>query len=231
MARFFNNYSRTIDSPQRAAALLAVLALHVGAVVALAQYQPAREAMSQLRTVMISLITPPKLEPPQDLPKPKPIVKQPIRKIELLRPQPILAITEPTPVPARFEAPPPPPTPALPPAPVAVASAPAPAPVAAAPAPAPVIPPNFNADYLDNAAPSYPALSRRMGEEGRVVLRVFVNQQGLPTQVELRTSSGFSRLDSVALETVRQWKFVPARRGEQPIGAWVLVPISFSLRS
>lgn len=230
MARLFNNF-HTIDSPQHATALLAVLALHVGAVVALAQYQPAREAMSQLRTVMISLITPPKLEPPQDLPKPKPIVKQPIRKIEPLHPQPILAITEPTPVPARFEAPSPPPTPAPPPAPVAVASAPAPAPVAAAPVPAPVIPPNFNADYLDNAAPSYPALSRRMGEEGRVVLRVFVNQQGLPTQVELRTSSGFSRLDSVALETVRQWKFVPARRGEQPIGAWVLVPISFSLRS
>lgn len=222
MARLFNNYSRTIDSPQRAAALLPVLALHIGAVVALAQYQPAREAMSQIRTVMVSLITPPKLDPPQDLPKPKPkpVVKQPIRKIEPLHPQPILAITEPTPVPARFEAPPPPPTPAPP-----------PAPVAAAPAPAPVIPPNFNADYLNNPAPSYPALSRRMGEEGKVVLRVFVNQQGLPTQVELRTSSGFSRLDSVALEKVRQWKFMPARRGEQAIGAWVLVPISFSLRS
>ncbi len=212
MARLFNN-SRTIDSPQRAAALSAVLALHVGAVAALAQYQPAREAMSQLRTVMVSLIT-----PPQELPRPKPVVKQPIRKIEPLPPQPILAITEPTPVPARFEAPPPPP-------------APPPAPVAAAPAPAPVILPNFNADYLKNPAPHYPALSRRMGEEGRVVLRVFVNQQGVPTQVELRTSSGFSRLDSVALETVRQWKFIPARRGEQPISAWVLVPISFSLRS
>ncbi|MBI4194288.1 MAG: TonB family protein [Betaproteobacteria bacterium] len=210
MARLFNN-SRTIDS---AAALSAVLALHVGAVIGLAQYQPAREAMSQLRTVMVSLIT-----PPQEAPRPKPVVKQPIRKIEPLPPQPILAITEPTPVPARFEAPPTSEAKVTPP----------PAPVAAAPAP--VIPPSFNADYLQNPAPHYPALSRRMGEEGRVVLRVFVNQQGLPTQVELRTSSGFSRLDNVALETVRQWKFMPARRGEQPIGAWVLVPISFSLRS
>jgi len=43
MARLFNN-SRTIDSPQRAAALSVVLALHVGAVVALAQYQPVRVA-------------------------------------------------------------------------------------------------------------------------------------------------------------------------------------------
>ena len=221
MARLFNN-SRTIDSPQRTAALSVVLALHVGAVVALAQYQPAREAMSQLRTVMVSLIAPPKLEPPQERPRPKPVVKQPIRKIEPLPPQPILAITEPTPVPARFEAPAPPPTPAMPAAPVATAPA---------PAPAPVIPPNFNADYLKNPAPPYPALSRRMGEEGRVVLRVFVDQTGLPARVELKTSSGFSRLDHVALETVRQWKFMPARRGEQLIGAWVLVPISFSLRS
>jgi protein TonB len=70
-----------------------------------------------------------------------------------------------------------------------------------------------------------------MGEEGKVVLRVFVNEEGLPAKVELRTPSGFSRLDSVALETVRQWKFVPARRGDQAVAAWVLVPISFSLRS
>ncbi|MBI3374820.1 MAG: energy transducer TonB [Betaproteobacteria bacterium] len=199
---------------------MAVLALHLGAVVALAQYQPARGAMSHLPAVMVSLITPPKLEQPQDLPKPMPVVKQPIRKIEPLPPQPILATTEPTPVPARFDAPAPAPTPAAP-----------PAPVAAAPPPAPAIPPNFTADYLNNPAPSYPALSRRMGEEGKVVLRVFVNQQGLPTQVQIRTSSGFSRLDDISLETVKQWKFMPARRGEQPIGAWVLVPISFSLGS
>ena len=70
-----------------------------------------------------------------------------------------------------------------------------------------------------------------MGEEGRVILRVLVNERGLPDDVQLRTSSGFSRLDSVALETVRQWKFVPARRGDTPVSAWVLVPISFSLRS
>ena len=94
-----------------------------------------------------------------------------------------------------------------------------------------MVPPRFNADYLNNPAPAYPPLSRRMGEEGRVVLRVLVNEHGLPGDVQLRTSSGFNRLDTVALETVRQWKFVPARRGDTPVSAWVLVPISFSLRS
>jgi protein TonB len=94
-----------------------------------------------------------------------------------------------------------------------------------------VVPPQFNADYLNNPAPQYPALSRRLGEEGRVVLRVLVDERGLPARVELRSSSGHERLDAVALNTVRRWKFAPARRGDQAVSAWVLVPISFSLRS
>jgi len=62
-------------------------------------------------------------------------------------------------------------------------------------------------------------------------LRVFVDVRGFPARIELRTSSGYERLDHIALETVRQWKFVPARRGDEAVSAWVLVPISFSLRS
>jgi protein TonB len=69
-----------------------------------------------------------------------------------------------------------------------------------------------------------------MNEQGRVVLRVLVNADGLAERVELRTSSGSSRLDQSALETVRSWKFVPARQGANPVAAWVLVPISFSLQ-
>ena len=70
-----------------------------------------------------------------------------------------------------------------------------------------------------------------MREQGRVVLRVLVSRAGSPAQVELRASSGFARLDESALETVRGWKFVPARRGEEPVEAWVLIPISFRLES
>ncbi|MBX9811610.1 MAG: energy transducer TonB [Burkholderiales bacterium] len=195
----------------------AAVGLHVLAVILLLQYTPVRSALNQAAPIMVSLLQSPKIEQPKEPPKPKPVAKQPARKIE---PRPLLAVSEPVPTPSPMVAPPPPPPQ---PGPVPVAIAP--------PAPASVIPPNFNADYLNNPAPPYPALSRRMGEEGKVVLRVFVNPQGLPAQVELRTSSGFSRLDNVALETVRQWKFVPARRGEQSVGAWVLVPISFSLRS
>ena len=102
---------------------------------------------------------------------------------------------------------------------------------ASAAAPATLTPPRFDANYLDNPAPAYPALSRRLGEEGRVSLRVFVGADGLPAKIELHLSSGYSRLDSVALETVRRWRFDPARLGDERVGAWVVVPISFSLRS
>ena len=105
--------------------------------------------------------------------------------------------------------------------------------LAAAPTVAPVAltAPRFDAHYLDNPAPVYPALSRRVGEEGRVLLRVFVGADGLPSKIEMHQSSGYSRLDSVAMETVQRWRFVPARLGDERMGAWVVVPISFSLRS
>ncbi|HKO87513.1 MAG TPA: energy transducer TonB, partial [Burkholderiales bacterium] len=90
--------------------------------------------------------------------------------------------------------------------------------------------PRFNADYLQNPRPPYPSISRRMREEGTVMLRVFVSASGAPDKVELNKSSGFTRLDQSALETVQQrWKFTPARQGDTPTGAWVLIPISFSL--
>lgn len=90
--------------------------------------------------------------------------------------------------------------------------------------------PRFHADYLDNPPPAYPTVSRRLGEYGRVLLRVRVSAGGEPIQVLLRESSGHARLDERAVETVRKWKFVPARQGGQLVEAWVIVPIQFSLK-
>lgn len=89
----------------------------------------------------------------------------------------------------------------------------------------------FDASYLKNPAPAYPAMSRRLGEEGRVVLRVFVDTEGKPEKVELKSSSGFPRLDQSAEDAVRRWKFVPAKRGDETVATWVAVPIAFNLRS
>jgi protein TonB len=90
---------------------------------------------------------------------------------------------------------------------------------------------NFDADYLRNPKPPYPPLSRRMREEGRVVLRVLVTAEGAASDVEVRASSGSARLDESALRTVKRWKFIPARRGHAPVQSWVLVPVIFKLES
>ncbi|WP_412479429.1 energy transducer TonB [Azonexus sp. IMCC34839] len=97
------------------------------------------------------------------------------------------------------------------------------------PASEPVSQARFDADYLKNPAPLYPPLSRRMGEEGKVILRVTVNAQGTADNVEIKTSSGSSRLDDSAQKTVRTWKFIPAKRGDTAIQSVVLVPIIFKL--
>jgi periplasmic protein TonB len=91
-------------------------------------------------------------------------------------------------------------------------------------------PPKFDADYLNNPAPYYPPLSRRVGEQGRVLLRVFVDASGNPDVVEIKHSCGFPRLDLAAVEAVRKWRFSAARQGQQTVAAWVLVPITFSLK-
>lgn len=89
--------------------------------------------------------------------------------------------------------------------------------------------PALNAAYLRNPPPRYPQAARRNGDEGTVLLRVLVNPDGTPVQVELDRSSGSSPLDSAAVDAVRNWRFVPARRGAQNVEGWVRVPIVFRL--
>lgn len=92
-----------------------------------------------------------------------------------------------------------------------------------------ITPPTFNAAYLRNPAPRYPLVARRNGEQGTVTLRVLVLRDGVPASVSVERTSGSGRLDNAALETVKSWRFVPARRGDTPVEAWVLVPIVFRL--
>lgn len=96
-------------------------------------------------------------------------------------------------------------------------------------APPALEPARFDADYLNNPAPAYPMLSRRQGETGKVLLLVQVSAHGSAAQVEIKQGSGFPRLDQAALNAVRQWRFVPARRGDTAVAASVVVPITFRL--
>lgn len=95
--------------------------------------------------------------------------------------------------------------------------------------PLPVMPPRSDAEHLNNPTPAYPALSRRLREEGRVLLDVYILRDGSVGQIKLKHSSGFPRLDEVAIEAVRGWRFLPARRGDEPIPYWYVQPLDFRL--
>lgn len=114
---------------------------------------------------------------------------------------------------------------------VETARAPAAAAVAAPRAEPALTPPVFNAAYLRNPPPRYPLTARRNGDEGTVMLRVLVTTEGAAARVELDRTSGSASLDGAALEAVRNWRFVPARRGSQNVEDWVRVPVVFRLES
>lgn len=90
-------------------------------------------------------------------------------------------------------------------------------------------PANFNANYLHNPVPEYPAFARKQRWQGKVTMKVHVMPTGLPAEVELQAGSGHDILDESAMETVRRWRFVPATKGGKAVASWVVVPLEFSL--
>jgi len=90
-------------------------------------------------------------------------------------------------------------------------------------------PPRFGAAYLNNPPPSYPAAARKLGIEGTVMLKVLVSREGKALEIEVVQSAG-EILDKSAAEAVKNWRFVPARRGDSAVDEWVQVPLAFRLK-
>lgn len=79
--------------------------------------------------------------------------------------------------------------------------------------------------------PTYPPALRRRGIEGTVTVRAEISSGGECLRAELKKSSGSDMLDEAALEAVKKWRFIPAKRGGLAVDAWVEVPITFKLRN
>lgn len=204
------------SSSQRSGLLGIVIGAHVGVLL----------LVMAAKTVMPQIIEMPLIVDllPAEAPKPPPLKPLPVVKPEPVRQKPAPAPKASTPP---IEA-----TTSNVPAPAAPVAAPPetkPAPPAPAAEPVAISEARFDADYLRNPSPAYPPLSRRLGEEGKVLLRVSVTPQGTADAIEIRTSSGSARLDEAAQKTVRSWRFIPAKRGETAVQSWVLVPIIFKL--
>ena len=83
--------------------------------------------------------------------------------------------------------------------------------------------------YADNPKPAYPREAREKRYEGEVLLRVEVLSNGRVGQIEVRRSSGYDVLDQSAFAAVKQWRFIPAMKGDAAIPFWVNIPIRFRL--
>jgi protein TonB len=225
----------------RPSALAVAIALH-GALIAFVVSGALEKPHTEVEPppVIVQLLTPEpplKLEPPTpEPPKPKPQPPKP----EPVKPQP-------RPEPPRPEQPKPEPAkPEVRPEPVkieapATAVAPAPTPVAPPAPPAPPPPPapsvakpsartevSISASYAAaNRKPEYPKMSLRLGEQGTVVLTVMVKSDGSAGDVEVKSTSGFTRLDRAAADAVKTWRFNPATIDGKAVDKSYEVPITF----
>lgn len=90
--------------------------------------------------------------------------------------------------------------------------------------------PHVDAHFMqNNPKPDYPRLSQTLGEKGRVLLEVYILSNGDVGDIRIKSSSGFARLDQAALKAVRQWRYIPAIKGNKPIDFWYVQPIDFVL--
>ena len=227
MSAIFPVTAKRLPISRNAAIVVAVLALHIGFLWALqtglfiraVELVVPAEILAQIVEPSVPKVAePPSVKRPEQPPQQprKQAVKTPVAAAPRL-----LAVTEAAP------------SPNVPSAEIIQqpAAPPSPAPASAPPAPAPaaVQLPSSDADYLQNPKPNYPALSRRLGEQGKVTVRVLIGADGQPKKVELKQSSGSDRLDQSALATVMKWRYVPGKRGGVAEDMWFNVPLNFVL--
>ena len=214
------NRKISIEQWSKLSGLAMVLALHGVLLYAAMSYKlipPPQEAV----TLFVNLINPPKkVEPPPEPPKPPPkkvtlvkpqLVLQPKPEPVLVSNAPVVAVNEPV-------APPPPvvPVPLVPDEPPAK--------------PATVtLSSELSVSCPQRAMPNYPAASRRLNEQGLVVLRVELDETGHITAARVEASSGYRRLDEAGLAIVKTWHCNAATREGKAVRALALQPFDFIL--
>lgn len=191
-----------------------------------APHVPTPAALTTAQPVQwLTLLSLPAAAQPSPPSPPAPSKPQAVLPPEAVDAQP--TVLAPAPAPSA-NTPPPVPAPALALAPPAPAAAPA---QAAQPASATTLvqAPSAQSSPHHNPRPLYPAASKRWGEQGEVLLKVWVGTDGRVSQGSVERSSGHRRLDDAALNTVLRWRFAPGTAAGVPQAMWVDVPIHFVL--
>ena len=88
---------------------------------------------------------------------------------------------------------------------------------------------SYKIGSIKNPHPPYPIVARKKGLQGKLILKVSINNDGSVKSVVVRKSSGHKILDKVSKETVEKWVFIPAKKMGKPVEANIKVPIIFVL--
>jgi len=204
---------RSAPGMERIAGTVVVLALHGAALYALMSHRiipvPDEVVTLFVETVTLRPPPPPQAPKPQPQPEKRRLPEPPPR--QLVAQAPIVSAAEPVALPS-----------------------PMPEPAVEAPPARPAGPVTLS-DELSVACPerrppAYPPLSRRLNEEGKVLLRVELDEHGSVSSARVETSSGFPRLDEAALAAVRTWRCTPARRDGRAVRAVAMQPFRFVLQ-
>ncbi len=177
------------------------------------------------QAIMVSFVAPP---PPP--PKPAAPAAPKVVSVATVRPPPrvVVPVTPIVQVPVQNTITASPPT-----AQVASEAPPSPVVVAAPPAPSSPGPKTSTSgvEYIQAPQPVYPTMSKRMGEQGKVVLLILVNEKGMPDQVKVQSSSGSSRLDEAGRQAAMRAVFKPHVEDGHAVSVYVIVPLTFQLAS
>lgn len=207
---------------------LAVLLFHAGLIYLIQSGLVRKLTEAVVSPEIIARIIPlePPAKPAPEIPKPKP--ETPPKQVKVTTPKPQPPRPQPAPVPVA----------SLPPSPTAIEAPPAPPEPPAPPAPAPEPPAPVSAAprsvgigeiQCTPPQPTYPSQSRRMGETGKVVVRLTTDESGKVIKTGVVTSSGSSRLDQAAVDAVQRMRCKPYLDNGRAVAVTAQQPIGFEL--
>jgi protein TonB len=207
--------------------LLFVILMHALPLYAIVQSGMAGQAIRTIQTEIVAMIIAPEQAPEPTPPQPQPKTKPKTVPVKKTPPVPKLE-----PAPSSITAPPVPETAEV--AEVAEVLQPKEQVVEKSPgAPADAgVPRTINSSdvsYINAPNPGYPSASRRLGEEGLVRFRVLISEQGRAERIEIQKSSGYTRLDDAAMQSIRRALFKPYMEDGKAIPVYAIIPISFKL--
>jgi periplasmic protein TonB len=233
MSHGFDVFEPALSS-RRLASMSLIALLHVGLIYALVVMLNREPLHASPQEVFATVIMPQPSRPQPSQPTPK-LLSVPLKTVvpEVPKMPEIPKVIDQK-ITAQPDAPPSPVAPPSDPRPAASSATEQAAPSQPAP-PAPPAPPaqprtiTSGVEYIRPPRAEYPSGSRRMGEEGKVLLRVLVNEKGMAERIEIQTSSGSARLDEAGRQAVQRAVFKPYIDNGRPVPVFVIVPIAFQL--